>query len=139
MLLLPKQYKFKSMFIRKKININNTSNSNFNLGSQSLFSLESGRISSKEIESVRKYLRLNLRKESKIWITIFPSNIITKKPQETRMGKCKGYLKYWAHFLKTNDILFQTKGLTSKYLSIKKALNGACYKLSVISNVFAKI
>lgn len=66
MLLLPKQYKFKSMFIRKKININNTSNSNFNLGSQSLFSLEAGRISSKEIESVRKYLRLNLRKESKI-------------------------------------------------------------------------
>jgi large subunit ribosomal protein L16 len=77
-----------------------------------------------------------LKKDAKIWITAFPSGMVTKKPQEVRMGKGKGYLKYWVHFVKKNEILFETKG--TNHLLIKQMLHGAKSKLSLQSELLSK-
>lgn len=135
MLLSPKRYKFKSIFIRKSIP-KQPSVSQLNFGSHGLFATEIGRLSSRQIESVRKYLRGGLKKDAKIWITAFPSGMVTKKPQEVRMGKGKGYLKYWVHFVKKNEILFETKG--TNHLLIKQMLHGAKSKLSLQSELLSK-
>jgi large subunit ribosomal protein L16 len=65
MLLFPKRYKFKSIFIRKSLS-KQISLSHLNFGSYGLFATEIGRLSSKQIESVRKYLRGGLKKDAKI-------------------------------------------------------------------------
>lgn len=65
MLLSPKRYKFKSIFIRKSLH-KQVSISHLNFGSHGLFATEVGRLSSKQIESARKYLRGSLKKDAKI-------------------------------------------------------------------------
>ena len=135
MLLFPKRYKFKSIFIRKSLR-KQVSFSQLNFGSHGLFATEIGRLSSRQIESVRKYLRGGLKKDAKIWIGVFPSAMVTKKPQEVRMGKGKGYLKYWVHFAKKNEILFETKGVNT--LLIKKILSGVKFKLPLQSELLSK-
>lgn len=135
MLLAPKRSKYKTIFIRKSLS-NKAKSPILNFGLQGIFSKEMGRISSKQIEATRKFLRRNLKKQAKIWINIFPSKMITKKPQEVRMGKGKGYVKYWAYFIKKNEILFEVKGLNQ--LVIKKSLISSKYKLPVKSGLLTK-
>jgi large subunit ribosomal protein L16 len=62
--------------------------------------------------------------------------MVTKKPQEVRMGKGKGYLKYWVHLVKKNEILFETKGTNS--LLIKQTLCGSKFKLPLQSELLSK-
>lgn len=62
--------------------------------------------------------------------------MVTKKPQEVRMGKGKGYLKYWVYFVKKNEILFETTGINS--LLIKQVLSGAKFKLPLQSKLLSK-
>jgi large subunit ribosomal protein L16 len=136
MLLSPNRYKFKSIFIRKTLKKNFLSPPFLNTGFQGLLAAEIGRLSSSQIESARKYLRGALKKDAKVWVSVFPSGMVTKKPQEVRMGKGKGYLKYWVHFAKKNEILFEAKGLNASL--IRKSLTGAKFKLSVESKLFSK-
>lgn len=135
MLLSPKRYKFKSIFVRKALS-KQILVSQLNFGSHGLFAAELGRISSEQIESVRKNLRGGLKKDAKIWINVFPFGGITKKPQEIRMGKGKGYLKYWVYFTKKNEILFEVKGVNS--LLIKQMLSKAKFKLPLQSELLLK-
>nr|YP_010486786.1 ribosomal protein L16 [Isochrysis galbana]UWI54150.1 ribosomal protein L16 [Isochrysis galbana] len=135
MLLSPKRYKFKSIFIRKSLN-KQSSIPQLNLGVYGLTATEVGRLSSKQIESARKYLRGGLKKDAKIWVSVFPLGMVTKKPQEVRMGKGKGYLKYWVHFVKKNETLFEAKG--NNNLLIKQILSGAKFKLPVQSKLLSK-
>jgi ribosomal protein L16/L10AE len=59
-----------------------------------------------------------------------------KKTKEVKKGKGKGYVKYWAYFIKKNEILFEVKGLNQ--LVIKKSLIGSKYKLPVKSGLLTK-
>jgi large subunit ribosomal protein L16 len=135
MLLSPKRHNFKAVFVRKSLN-NQITLSILNFGLHALLALEIGRISSKQIESARKSLRGALKKNAKVWSSIFPAGMVTKKPQEVRMGKGKGYLKYWVHFAQKNEVLFEAKGIRRQ--TIKKALVGAKFKLSVQSILLTK-
>jgi large subunit ribosomal protein L16 len=135
MLLSPRRHNFKAVFIRKSLN-NKVTRAFLNGGSYGLLAYETGRVSSKQIEAARKYLRGGLKKNAKIWVSVFPSGMVTKKPQEVRMGRGKGYLKYWVHFAQKNEILLEAKGIRS--LPIKKALVVAKLKLAIHSSLLAK-
>jgi large subunit ribosomal protein L16 len=43
---------------------------------------------------------------------VFPDKPITKKPQETRMGKGKGAPEGWVAVIKPGRILFEMEGVT---------------------------
>ena len=80
-------------------------------GSFGMKALESGWISSRQIEASRIAISRRVRKSGKMWIRIFPHKAITKKPAETRMGKGKGSPEYWVAVIKPGRILFEIDGL----------------------------
>jgi large subunit ribosomal protein L16 len=98
-------------------------------GSFGLKSLESGRITSRQIEACRITISRTLKREGKIWIRIFPDKPITKKPAEVRMGKGKGAPEYWVAKIKPGTILFEIDGVSKELAA--RALKLAAYKLPV--------
>src|SRR5438105_15620308 len=52
--------------------------------------LESGRLTSRQIEAARIAMTRYIKRGGKIWIRVFPDKPVTKKPAETRMGHGKG-------------------------------------------------
>ena len=55
---------------------------------------ESGIITNFQLESIRRFLRRFLKKKAQLFFRIFPNISITKKPNEIRLGRGKGKLKY---------------------------------------------
>ncbi len=47
----------------------------------------------------------------KLYIRIFPQKSITSIPAETRMGKGKGEVDYWAAIVKPGTILYEIGGI----------------------------
>jgi len=68
-----------------------------------------------------------------VWIRIFPDKPITHKPAETRMGKGKGNVEYWAAVVKPGRIMFEVGGLPNDVA--KEALRLASYKLSIKTKI----
>ena len=60
---------------------------------------------------------------------MFPDKPITKKPQETRMGKGKGAPDQWVMVVKPGRILYEMEGVPEK--EAREALRLASHKLSI--------
>jgi large subunit ribosomal protein L16 len=71
--------------------------------------LERGPITASQIEAARVAINRYLSRRGKVWIRIFPHKPITKKPAETRQGKGKGSVEFWAVQVKPGTILFRTR------------------------------
>ena len=74
-------------------------------GSIYLKSTESGRITSKQLETFYKTTSKYVKKTGKIILKIFPQTSLTKKPIEVRMGKGKGSVALWVAKVKSGSIL----------------------------------
>lgn len=98
-------------------------------GSFGLKALEMGRITARQIEACRITISRTLKREGKIWIRVFPSKPITKKPAEVRMGKGKGAPEYWVAPVKPGTVMFEIDGV-SKELA-QRAFYLAAQKLPV--------
>ena len=64
-------------------------------GSFGLKSLDSGRITNRQIEAARIAMTRYIKRGGKVWIRVFPDKPVTKKPAETRMGSGKGSPEFW--------------------------------------------
>jgi large subunit ribosomal protein L16 len=89
-----------------------TRGSAMNFGDFGLKVLEPGRITAKQIETIRIILSKLVKKTGKMWIRIFPDKPITKKPAEVRMGKGKGAVEYWVSVVRPGKILFEIIGVS---------------------------
>ena len=58
-------------------------------------------------------LTRGIKRGGKVWIRVFPDKPITKKPQETRMGKGKGSPEGWVAVVKPERILFEMNGVSA--------------------------
>jgi len=127
-LLQPKKLKYKkyhkklSNFIKKTY-----FQKELKYGIFGLKALENARISSRQLEAVRKAIRRITKRTGMLWINIFPSVPITSKPAEIRMGKGKGSIKYWGAFVKQYSILIELSGISVQ--TGYKALSNAADKL----------
>ena len=90
-------------------------------------SLESKFITSRQIEAARRALVRHIKRGGKVWIRVFPDKPITKKPLETRQGKGKGNVEYWASPVRPGKILYEVAGVSEK--DAKKAFELASAKL----------
>lgn len=92
MLFIPKQNKYKKKQKGKRINLVNQclTLQELKFGKIGLKSIESGNVSSKQIESMRQTINKIIKKKGTFKIKIFPQTQVTKKPIEVRMGKGKG-------------------------------------------------
>jgi len=71
-----------------------------------------GFLTSNQIEAARVAINRHMKRKGKMWIRVFPHKPITKKPLETRMGKGKGPVEYYAAAIKPGVILFEVAGIS---------------------------
>ena len=84
--------------------------STVSFGDYGLMSLEPCWLTDRQIEAARVALTRGIKRGGKVWIRVFPDKPITKKPQETRMGKGKGAPEGWVAVIKPGRILFEMEG-----------------------------
>lgn len=80
-------------------------------GDYGLMALDTGRVHANQIEAARIVLSRFLAGQGKYWIRIYPQKAYTARPEETRMGKGKGEIKYWAAIVKPGTVLFELSGV----------------------------
>lgn len=105
-------------------------------GDFALQALEPGWVSARQIEAARRSIVRAMKRRGKVWIRIFPDKPITKRAAESRMGKGKGAVEYWAAVVKPGRIMFEVGGLDEE-ISFR-ALKQAKYKLSIKTRIVSK-
>jgi large subunit ribosomal protein L16 len=73
-------------------------------GDFGLQALEPSWITNRQIEASRIAMTRYIKRGGKVWIKIFPSKPVTKKPAETRMGSGKGNPEQWVAVVKPGRI-----------------------------------
>ena len=83
----------------------------------------------RQIEAARVAMTRFVKRGGKIWVRVFPDKPITKKPQETRMGKGKGAPEQWVAVIRPGRILFEMEGVNA--VDAEKAMRLAAAKLPI--------
>jgi large subunit ribosomal protein L16 len=96
-------------------------------GDFGLMSMQSCRITARQIEAARIAMTRHVKRGGRIWIRIFPDLPYTKKPAEVRMGKGKGALEGWCAPVQAGRMLFEMEGVTKEMAD--EALTLAAHKL----------
>jgi len=77
-----------------------------------------------------------IKRGGKIWVRVFPDKPITKKPQETRMGKGKGAPEQWVCVIRPGRVLFEMEGVSEQ--EAREALRLAASKLPILTKFAAR-
>ena len=127
-MLMPKKVKFRKQQ-RGKMRGKAWTGSQVSFGDYGLKALECGWVTDREIEAGRIAITRFIKRSGRIWIRMFPDKPVTKKPQETRMGKGKGAPEQWVMVVKPGRILYEMEGVPEK--DARQALRLAAHKLSI--------
>ena len=71
-------------------------------------------VTARQIEAGRIAAQHFLRRQGKIYIRLFPDKPVSKKPLETRMGKGKAEVDYWAARVKPGTMLYEISGVSEE-------------------------
>jgi large subunit ribosomal protein L16 len=127
-MLMPKKVKFRKQMRGKRAG-KAWSGSSVSFGDFGLKATEVGWVTDRQIESARIAISRHVKREGRMWIRIFPDKPVTKKPQETRMGKGKGAPDHWVAVVKPGRVLYEMEGVTE--VMAKEAFRLASHKLPV--------
>ncbi len=105
-------------------------------GSFGLKAMEGGLISGRQIEAARRAMTRFIQRGGKVWIRIFPDMPMTKKGEQTPMGKGKGSPDHFVAKISAGRMLFELDGVSQKVAA--EAMRLAAYKLSVKSKFVVK-
>ena len=129
-MLMPKKVKYrKQMRGRRKGKAWRGGELSF--GDFGLKAMENAWITDRQIEAARVAMTRFVARGGKIWTRVFPDKPITKKPQETRMGKGKGAPEQWVAVVKPGRVLFEMEGITEA--SAREAMKLAAAKLPILT------
>lgn len=135
-MLMPRKVKYRKLQRGGKIRGKATRGAQVSFGSFGLKAMESGLISSRQIESARRAMTRYVQRGGKIWIRIFPDKPMTKKGDETPMGKGKGSVDHFVARIKQGRVLFEMDGVSLEIA--KEAMKRAAHKLGVKSKFIKK-
>jgi len=110
MAMMPKRTKFRKAH-RGRLKGFATRGNQVSFGEFGLQSMDWGWITGRQIEAGRVAANRATGGQAKIWIRIFPHKPISSKPAETRMGKGKGEVDFWAAEVKPGTVLFELGGV----------------------------
>src|SRR6478736_7286822 len=127
-MLMPKKVKFRKQQ-RGKMRGKAWTGSQVSFGDYGLKALECGWVTDREIEAGRIAITRFIKRNGRIWIRMFPDKPITKKPQETRMGKGKGAPEFWVAVVKPGRILYEMEGVEADVA--RQAFRLASHKLGI--------
>ncbi len=134
-MLMPKRVKYRKT-MRGRMRGRASRGADINFGEMGLQALEPGWVSARQIEAARRAIVRAVRRRGKVWIRIFPDKPITQKAAETRMGKGKGNVEYWAAVVKPGRVMFEIGGLPTDMA--REALTRAAYKLSIRTRIVTR-
>ena len=127
-MLMPKKVKFRKQQ-RGKMRGKAWTGSQVSFGDYGLKALECGWVTDREIEAGRIAITRFIKRNGRIWIRMFPDKPITKKPQETRMGKGKGAPDQWVMVVKPGRILYEMEGVPEA--DAREAFRTAANKIGI--------
>lgn len=107
---LPKRVKFRKQ-MRGNLREHAQRGNYIAFGEYGLQALEPHWVTARQIEAGRIAAQHYLRRQGKVVIRVFPDKPISKKPLETRMGKGKADVDYWAARVKAGTILYEISGV----------------------------
>ncbi len=136
-MLMPKRTKYRKMHrgVQKRTKMSGRGTT-VAFGEIGLMAIESGWITSRQIEAARRAITHYIKRGGKVWIRIFPDKPITQKPAETRMGSGKGSVEYYVAVVKPGRVLFEIAGVREDIAA--EALQRAAQKLPVKCKVVHK-
>src|SRR6476660_4152 len=111
--MMPKRVKYRKSQ-KGRVRGNATRGNFVAFGDYGLQALEPGRISAATIEAGRVVASQSVKGGGKLSIRIFPHKSITSVPAETRMGKGKGEVEYWAAIVKPGTVLYEVGGVSEE-------------------------
>jgi len=126
---MPKKVKHRKIQRGGKIKGTAQRGSSISFGAYGLKAIESNLVSARQIEASRRAMTRYIKRGGKVWIRIFPDKPMTKKGDETPMGKGKGTVDHFVSVVKAGRILFEMDGV--KESEARKAMSLASYKLNV--------
>lgn len=133
MFLQPKKIKFKKTKKGKLRKLEFKANT-LRFGDIGVKAQNSGLISARQIEAARRAITRKIKRKGKVWIRIFPDLPITAKPIESRMGKGKGSVSFWAARVRSGTTLFEICGVPIH--TAVEALKAGSVKLPVKTRIF---
>jgi large subunit ribosomal protein L16 len=128
-MLMPSRTKFRKVRKGRIHGGTATSLSTIAYGRYGLVSLQSDRISARQIEASRQAMTRYIKRGGQIWIRVFPHTPVTKKPQDVKMGSGKGNPEYFAAKVKPGTVMFEMDGVTEE--QAREAMRLAGHKLPV--------
>ena len=129
-MMMPKKVKYRKQQ-RGRMAGKAWTGSTLSFGDYGLKAVECGWVSQREIEAARIAITRFIKRNGRIWIRLFPDKPITKKPQETRMGKGKGAPEGWVCVIKPGRILFEMNGVPAS--EARRAFQLAGAKLPIMT------
>ncbi len=127
-MLLPRKTRYRKSQ-KGRIRGNATRGQNIDFGRYALKSLDTGMVTSRQLEAARRAMTRYIKRGGKIWIRIFPHTPITSKPAEVPMGGGKGAVDHYAAKVQPGRIIFELDGVSSEVAH--EAMRLAAMKLPV--------
>jgi len=134
-MLMPKRVKYRKTF-RGRMKGKALRGAEMNYGEYGLQALEPAWITARQIEAARRSIVRTMKRRGKVWIRIFPDKPITKRAAESRMGKGKGDVEYYAAVVKPGRIMIEIGGLDAE--TSLQALRQASYKLPIRTKILTR-
>lgn len=136
MAMMPKRVKHRKVF-RGRVKGVATRGNRVNFGDFGLMALDYGWMSGRHIEAGRVAANRATGGAAKIWIRVFPHKPISSKPAETRMGKGKGDVDFWAAEIKPGKILYELGGVPEEKakLAFKRVAHKMPVKVKMVKRV----
>ena len=134
-MLMPKRVKYRKTF-RGRMKGKALRGAEMNYGEYGLQALEPAWITARQIEAARRSIVRTMKRRGKVWIRIFPDKPITKRAAESRMGKGKGAVEYYAAVVKPGRIMIEIGGLDAE--TSLQALRQASYKLPIRTKILTR-
>ncbi len=131
-MLMPKRVKYRKQ-MRGRMKGKALRGAEVHFGDYGLQALEPGWVSARQLEAARRAVVRGMRRRGKIWIRVFPDKPITHRAAESRMGKGKGSVEFWAAVVKPGRILFEVGGLPEDIA--RESLRLASYKLAIQTKI----
>ena len=134
-MLFPKKVKYRKHQRRIKAKIA-TKGHILSFGKFGIKALESGKLTSRQIEAARRAITRYIKREGQVWIRVFPDKAYTARPPETGMGGGKGTVEYYAAPVQKGKIIFELDGIERE--QAREALRLGINKLPIKCKIVEK-
>jgi len=128
-MLMPKKVKHRKIHRGGWSGSKATSGDKVSFGTYGLKAMEEGLVSARQIEAARRAMTHSIQRGGKIWIRIFPDKPMTKKGEQTPMGKGKGSVDHFVAKIRSGKVLFELDGIAKS--AAEEAMRLASHKLAI--------